>query len=178
MAGWWKARGDCLTIIVCILWTRLRRVARRNWFCLHWYFLFHRQTATLYYMPTGSHSSLVITAKNIAHSLALRTYLHFSRPSVSVCNKSLHVITACLYVTLLAYCCVSCVLSPVSTTRVGEVTARVDGWWKPVTRQLGPSTRVVETGFIVLLKRYLLVLFWSQTTAAATVDLAGVVTCC
>ena len=25
-------------------------------------------------------------------------------------------------------------------------TARVDGHWRPVTRQLGPSTRVVETG--------------------------------
>jgi len=27
-------------------------------------------------------------------------------------------------------------------------TGRVDGWWKPVTRQLGPSTRVVETALI------------------------------
>jgi len=26
---------------------------------------------------------------------------------------------------------------------------RVDGEWKPVTRQLGPSTRVVEPGFMV-----------------------------
>jgi len=35
-----------------------------------------------------------------------------------------------------------------SSTRLVETRARqhVDGQWKPVTRQLGPSTRVVETG--------------------------------
>jgi len=42
-------------------------------------------------------------------------------------------------------------LSPVSTTRVDgpstrlvETRARVDGQWKPVTRQLGPLTRAVN----------------------------------
>jgi len=29
---------------------------------------------------------------------------------------------------------------------LAELTARVDGKRKPVTRQLGPSTRLVETG--------------------------------
>ena len=33
-----------------------------------------------------------------------------------------------------------------------ELTARVDGEWKPVTRQHGPSTRVVETGLYLQLE--------------------------
>jgi len=49
----------------------------------------------------------------------------------------------------------SLLLSSVSTTQVDRRPELTAGKWKPVTRQLGPSTRVVETGLCSQIRRRL-----------------------